>query len=258
MDYLTVAQARDLPGLRLVLTAGVPGPWGEAAKAVLRQRNVEFAPVAQEAMAPNEDLLAWTGHRNAPIACLDDEAPLTGWLDILHLAERLGSGPSLLPADAEERALCLGFVTEIAGADGFGWNRRHLVIAASLGGSAAIDHTPAPLQQVYRSYALSDEAIARAPGRLARIMQALADRLRRQKAAGSPYFIGDSLTALDLYWASFSMMVRPLPLDVNPMPDWLMPLYSHCDPQTEAAIDPILIEHRDHIYERHIGLPLDY
>ena len=26
--YLEPDEARDLPGLRLVLTAGVPGPWG--------------------------------------------------------------------------------------------------------------------------------------------------------------------------------------------------------------------------------------
>ncbi len=30
-EYLDVAEARDLPGLRLALTVGVPGPWGEVA-----------------------------------------------------------------------------------------------------------------------------------------------------------------------------------------------------------------------------------
>ena len=43
MEYLSVAEARHLPGLRLVLTASVPGPWGQAAKAVLGFRSVGYA-----------------------------------------------------------------------------------------------------------------------------------------------------------------------------------------------------------------------
>ncbi len=243
-----------MPGLRLVLTAGVPGPWGEAAKAVLAFRKVPFVPVAQAAMMANEDLLDGTGQRNAPIACLDDEPPLSGWHDILLLAERLGQGPSLLPAGAEDRALCLGFLLDIAGRDGFGWNRRHQIMAAYLdaGGS-----DPA-LAEMARTYGVNAANIARAPARLAEIMAGLAAQLRRQKASGSAYFIGSVPSALDIYWACFSMMVRPLPADMNPMPDWLRPLYSACDPVVEAAIDPLLIENRDMIYQRHIGLPLDY
>lgn len=255
MNYLTIAEARERTGLRLVLTAGVPGPWGEAAKAVLAARGVAYLPVAQEAMAPNEELRRWTGHRNAPIACLDDEPPLTGWLDILLLAERLGSGPSLLPAAEGQRALCLGYITEIAGSDGFGWNRRHLVTAAHLGGSV---EGPAELRDVLKGYALTEAAVARAPGRIADILGGLTERLRHQQAAGSAYFIGGAPTALDIYWACFSLMVRPLPQAVNPMPDWLRPLYSACDPVVDAAIDPLLIGHRDRMFERHLHLPLDY
>ena len=112
MQYLSAAQARHLPGLRLVLTAHMPGPWGEAAKAVLKVRKVHFLPVEQRAMEKNEDLFAWTGLRNAPIAVLDDEPPQSTWHEILLLAERLGSGPSLIPADPLERALTLGYATE--------------------------------------------------------------------------------------------------------------------------------------------------
>ena len=34
MEYLSVEEAKNRSGLRLVLTRGVPGPWGEAAKAI--------------------------------------------------------------------------------------------------------------------------------------------------------------------------------------------------------------------------------
>lgn len=253
MHYLTVAEARALPGLRLVLTAGVPGPWGEAAKAVLAFRKVPFVPVAQQAMAPNEELLAWTGHRNAPIACLDDEPPLTGWHDILLLAERLGQGPSLLPADPTERALCLGLCLEIAGRDGLGWNRRRQIMAASMSAGP----NPA-LDVLARAYHVTPATIAAAPARLAQIVSGLAAQLQRQAAQGSDYLVGATASAADLYWACFSMMLVPLPQDVNPMPDWLRGPYAECDPVTMAALDPLLIAHRDRIYARHIGLPLDY
>ena len=48
MEYLSVEQARAKQGLRLVLTAGVPGPFGEAAKALFRHHNVGFFPVRQK------------------------------------------------------------------------------------------------------------------------------------------------------------------------------------------------------------------
>ena len=256
--YLSVAEARRRSGLRLVLTAGVPGPWGESAKAVLNARNVSYLAVEQVAMAANEELLAWTGHRNAPIACLDDEPPLTGWLDILLLAERLGSGQSLLPENEQDRVLCLGHITEIAGTDGFGWNRRIELMSGYLNGEADADDAPADMLPHMRTYGVTLETIARAPGRMVAILGGLTERLRAQQAAGSGYFIGTDLTALDLYWACFSMMVRPLPQDVNPMPDWLRPLYTGCNAAVDAAIDPILIAHRDRIYQRHIGLPLEY
>ena len=62
-----------LSGLRLVLTAGVPGPWGEAAKGVFHVKGVPFARVRQEAGAANQELVEWTGHDNAPVAVYDDE-----------------------------------------------------------------------------------------------------------------------------------------------------------------------------------------
>jgi glutathione S-transferase len=257
MQYLSVADARQRSGLRLVLTTGVPGPWSEAAKAVFKVRGVDYLPVAQEAMAPNEELLAWTGHRNAPIACLNDEPPLVAWLDIVLLAEQLGTGPSLLPADELNRALCLGLITEMAGRDGIGWNRRHQVMGAYLNGPDGYA-VPAGMEPVVRAYQVTPAAIAAAPNRLATILDGLTRQLRCQQAAGSDYLIGDTLTAADIYWACFSMMFRPLPAEVNPMPDWLRPLYSACDDTVEAALDPLLFAHRDRIYTRHIGLPLEY
>ena len=257
MKYLSVAEARKLPGLRLVLTANMPGPWGEAAKAVLSVRNVAYAPVAQAAMESNDELQAWTGVRNAPVAVLDEEAPLITWLDILLLAERLGSGPSLLPGDPLDRALVLGISTEICGSDGFGWSRR-----LELMGRPSTKNPPSSgsfdMARMIRAYGVRPEAIARAPGRMASIMIGLTTQLRRQHAAGSEYLVGDHVTACDLYWASFSLFVAPLVEAQCPMPEFMRANYTHLTPELAAALDPQLLRHRDMIYQRHIGLPLDF
>ena len=257
MKYLSVAEARKQPGLRLVLTAHMPGPWGEAAKAVLSARGVEYIPVEQLAMEPNDELYEWTGMRNAPIAVYNDEPPQSSWLDILLLAERLGTGRSLLPDDPLERALVLGISTELCGSDGFGWSRRLELI-----GRPSTKNPPTggnfDMNRMTRMYGVSPEAIARAPKRMASIMNGLAAQLHRQKAAGCDYLVSDWLTACDLHWACLSLFVSPLKPEDCPMPDFMRDNYSHLTPELAAALDPILISHRDTIFQRHIALPLDF
>jgi len=92
MDYVSVAEARAMPGLRLALSAGTPGPWGEAAKAVLKLRCVPFTPVRQHIMQANEELAEWTGFRNAPVAVAKNGGA-SGHCD----AHRMGQGRQLPP-----------------------------------------------------------------------------------------------------------------------------------------------------------------
>jgi hypothetical protein len=42
VQYRTVSEARNMPGLRLVLTAGVPGPWEESAKSSAQRSGAEY------------------------------------------------------------------------------------------------------------------------------------------------------------------------------------------------------------------------
>lgn len=257
MKYYSVEEARQMPGLRLVLTAHMPGPWGEAAKAVLGARNVPYIPVEQKAMEPNEALFQWTGIRNAPIAVLDDEPPVHTWLDILLLAERIGTGPSLMPEDELDRALMMGISTELCGSDGFGWSRR-LELMGRPTTKNPTDGATYDMARMIRMYGVSQEAIDRAPGRMAQIMRGLARQLHKQEAAGSEYLVTDRLTYCDLHWASLSLFVSPLPPEQCAMPDFMRDNYSHLTPELADALDPILLRHRDRVYERHIALPLDF
>ena len=254
MDYLTVEEAREAPGLRLVLTAGVPGPWGESAKAIFAHKGISFLPVFQEGGGANEALADWTGQTSAPVAVLDDQPPVSHWLDILHLAERMAPEPALVPEDPGTRSEVLGLSALIAGVDGIGWNRRVQILDPL----ARLEEVPEPMARIAAKYACTPEALPVATRRLVAACAYLDSVLQCQEAAGSPYFVGDSVSAVDLYWASFSAMFKPLPQEVNPMPDYLRSSYASANEETMAGFTDRLEAHRDHMFTTHIALPLDF
>lgn len=256
-QYVPIETAQSMRGLRLVLTA-IPGPpWTEAAKAVFHVKRIPYVPVAQQPVATNEALLAWTGHSNAPIAVYEDERPRAGWAEILFLAERLAPEPSLIPGDPEDRVRFFGLAHEICGEDGFGWNRRHLMVQSGLD-PAEGGQIPREIAQYLGSrYGYSNEAAARAPSRLADVLRALSAQLRSQTKRGRRFLVGEALSALDLYWAAFAALVEPLPAPLCAMPDWLRRTYTIGDAALRAAVDPELLAHRDRVYRDHLELPID-
>jgi len=74
---------------------------------------------------------------------------------------------------------------------------------------------------------------------------------------GSRFFIGDALSALDIYWATFAAMNNPLPDELCPMAPGFRSVYTNNDPTIKGATTPILLEHRDFIYHNFLELPLD-
>jgi len=257
-EWIDVEKARELPGLRLVLTAGVPGPWGEAAKGVFRVKGIPFARVRQDVGAPNDALFAWTGHRNAPIAVYRDEPGRIGWAEILFLAERLAPQPSLIPADPEARAWMFGLSHELMSEQGFGWCRRLLLFKQGMGDA---DEPPPALRPVLgrmlTQYGYSRAAAEAALPRVISILRLLSKQLRDSQRAGHEYLMGPSLSALDIHWAAMAALVDPLPKDVCPMPEGMRASYSTLDPRLREAVDPALLAHRTMIYERHLELPVE-
>lgn len=257
MDYRSVAEARKEPGLRLVLSMGVPGPWGEAAKGIFALKGIPFVPVGQEPAVPNPELEAWTSCHNAPVAMYEDERPRSGWAEILFLAERLAPEPRLIPEDPQERALVFGLSHEICGEEGFGWARR-LMLMHTLVGPDMPEAARQTGEYMGRKYGLTPETGAAAPRRTAEILELLSARLREQRERGSRFFVGDAFTAVDLYWATFAALLDPLPHEVCPMPKWIRGTYLLTDPDVRKSADPILLEHRDFVYGDYLTLPLDF
>lgn len=256
-EYVEIERARALPGLRLVLTAGVPGPWGEAAKGVFHAKGIPFARVAQVAAQPNDALFAWTGHRNAPVAVWEDERPRTGWAEILALAERLAPEPALVPADPDRRVEVFGLAHELMGENGLGWCRRLMLFQASLGDA---EEPPEALRPTFgrmlRDYGWSPEAARGAPERVAGIVRHLGERLAAQRAAGRPWLVGDTLTAVDIFWAAMAGILAPLPAEACALPDGMRAMYTCSHPRVTEALDPALLEHRDRIYRDHMEHPV--
>ena len=259
MNYVEAAAARHLPGLRLALTVGVPGPWSESAKKVLEFKGIPYTPVAQYMAEANPDLVDWTGIRNAPVAVWQDEAPRSNFQDIVALAERIQPEPRLVPIDPLERQACLGLSADICGEGGWGWKRRLLMRERPRDDDPPDLNAPRLDPKVMgRAYGSTAREAEDAAHYLGAMLDQFAQRLEAQRAAGSSYFVGHGVTACDIHWACFSALLDPLPHAVNPMPGWLRASYGYLGPVLEAHKHPILLDHRDHMFERHLGLPLDY
>lgn len=254
MEYLSIEQAKQESGLRLVLTKGVPGPWSEVAKALFNWHRVDFSPVVQYGGQDNPDLVEWTKHRNAPIALYQDEAPRVRWLEILDLAERLGSGPSLIPQDRAQRIFMIGLINEIAGDKGLAWNARLLMLDAAY---QMMGEAQAAKMPMFADYQYQAGAIDAAKQKIESFLTFLAQILKQQTAVKSDYLIGSELTAVDIFWAYFSNMLDTLPAELNPMPDGLRQSWAILG-QSVSDFDPIVIEHRDRIFKQHLKLPLEF
>lgn len=95
-----------------------------------------------------------------------------------------------------------------------------------------------------------------AAGRVAALLGMLASRLAEQQQAGSRYYLGDALTAVDIYSAVFMALFRPLPPAQCAMDAATRAAFETLDAATQAALDPRLLAHRDMIYASHLELPL--
>ncbi len=255
-EYIEVERARTMSGLRLVLTPGVPGPWSEAAKGILHVKKLPYVKVRQELGGENRALLDWTSQASAPVMVWNEEWPRSLWNDQLYLAERLQPNPPLVPANLEDRVLMFGYANEICGANGFGWSKRLMIIRDGLA-----NPDPAGRQlfnHLANKYGFDKTAAEAAPARIAGILRALTARLETQRKRGSRFFMGDALSALDIYWSTFAAMNNPLPDELCPMAPGFRRVYSNTDPAIKDATAPILLEHRDFIYQNFLELPLDF
>src|SRR5262249_39303470 len=146
---------------------------------------------------------AWAGVQNAPAVFFDDEAPRTGWAEILLLAERLGGRVSLIPSDPAQRARLFGLGHEICGEDGLQWSARLIMLHGSMTSNGERSFPMRIASYLTATYGYAPDRIDRAHRRLREGLSLLDATLSANRAAGHRYLLGDQLTALDIYLATF-------------------------------------------------------
>jgi glutathione S-transferase len=251
-QYLSVDEAIARRGLRLVVVGQVPSPWGEAAKGIFHVKRIDFAAV--RLVYDNEALKAWARELSAPVAIYDDEPPRSGWAEILMLAEQLAPTPALLPLEPEARARALLLADSFCGPNGLGWHRRLQLVHAGLTKVGGFSERVAGY--LAQKYGYDPAAVGRNAARVVELLEQFTAVLRAQRDAGRPYYLGETFSAVDIYSATFMALFKPLPAESSAMHLVARAGFEYLDPATAAALDPILLEHRDLVYARHLELPL--
>jgi len=253
MQFISIDEARLRQGLRLVLVRGTPSPWGQAAKAMMEYKGLEFALAGQIPGGANEELVAWAGINSAPVVAWNDEPPLNQWADILFLLERLAPQRPLLPEDIVDRVQVLGFAHAICGELGLGWNRRLSLFQPAFQSG----QPPEPVQQMARKYRYNEADAAMAVQRQVATLDLLAAQLKAQRARASEWFVGRTVSALDFYWAAFCNLFDILPQAQCPIAEGFRPMFEYIEPAVKAALDPLLVAHRDRLMGSLLKLPME-
>lgn len=253
MEYLSPEDIINANGLRLVLAQNMPNPWGQAAKAMMEYKGLAFQAAHWQGGGAKQEFIPWAGDNGSPVVAWNDETPINRWDDILLLLERLAPAKRLLPESREERIEVLGLAHEICGQLGLAWNRRLSMFAPMVASGQA----PEGFVLMAKKYGSTEEDVASADARQVATLNALAARLKTQQAAGSEFFVGNSISAVDFYWAAFSNLFDLLPHEKCPVPEQARPMFTTMADDVRAAVDPLLIAHRDRIMASHFKLPME-
>ena len=210
-EFITLEEAAAMTsGTRVTFIPGLPALFAEALKNICYVKGIPLIRALHPMMGIDRDtgadrqavLYELTRQTSLPTMFHNDERPRNVWIEQLALAERIGEAgtPKLIPDDFELRVDVFGLCAVVLAEDGFIWNMR------ILGDS--------PLG---RKYGYSEEASAAALGKMVNVIALIDRRLAAQEKSGSRYLVGDSLSAADIYWATLSMSVLPLPPEIMPV-----------------------------------------
>ncbi len=268
LDYKTIAQAREMSGLRIVLGAyPIPAPWRESCKGVYYVKGLSYTPVRTANAgcadlsigigASQSELIAWTGQASAPVVVWNDERPRSRWIDQLHLAERLQPEPSLVPEQIDDRVHMFGLANELLGENGLLWSKRLIMCDGPLKTLTSDDPQREFWAFLGKKYDYSKAGATAAAARIRTIVTLFAAQLATQQQHGKRYLIGEKLSALDIYWAACCGILDPMPEDRCPMASAFRgSVYGNSDPDIERALTPALRAHRDFIYAEFLELPI--
>jgi glutathione S-transferase len=190
---------------------------------------------------------------------LDRDPPRTHWSDILEAAERIGGRVKLVPADPERRIHMFGLAHELLGEGGLAWSARLLGIHRGMTTEGREGFTLRVAQYLAAKYGYAPDRMEEAKARVVSILGRFADMAQASRTHGSDYLLGDSLTALDIYAATaLGGLSPPGEAQCAGMRPGIRHAFETGAPDdVRAALPGVLREHRDLIYARHLGAPVE-
>ena len=256
MEYESIEKIKNTNGLRIVIVKGMPSPWSQAARAIFNYKNLDYLVGPQIPGDANPELVEWSGHNSAPVVAFDSEPQIHRWLDIVLLAERLAPELSVLPKKPEERVSVVGLSHEVSGDLGIGWWSRVAMFHPAM----SAPERPDALLSMADKWGYSEERGKNAPREIATRLNLLNEQLERNRARGSHFFVGDTVSALDIHWAAMSILVSPLSETDMPTLPGYYPMFQICQSLSEVnqATTSALLTHRDQIFADHFVVPFDY
>ncbi|XOV84867.1 MAG: hypothetical protein ACFHXK_07025 [bacterium] len=253
-EFITLEEAAAMTtGTRVTFIPGIPALFSEALKNICYVKGITLIRALHPMMGIDKDtgadrqavLYELTRQTSLPTMFHNDERPRNVWIEQLALAENVGvaGSPKLIPEDFERRAEMFGLCAVVLAEDGFIWNMR------ILGDS--------PLG---RKYGYSEEASAAALGKMVAVITLIARRLAGQEQAGSRYLVGDSLSAADIYWATLSQSVLPLPPEIMPVTKQNQGMLKYFAknsqiPEVAAALTDTIRAHQYYVLTTHCETP---
>ncbi len=251
MTLVSISEARDRDGLRLVTRPGIPTPWAQAAKGLIEVKGLDCVLAQESAEDGKGAHVEWTGDNGSPFLAYNREPLRDRWSAILELLERLAPEPGLIPG-GEERIRFYGLANEICGEMGMAWNLRLLMIDGSLENPGAPGTFPEKVAKYLgRKYGYFEGCAQGAAERVRTILQDL-----RRQLAGQSYFFGE-LSALDVYWATFGNMFMLLSDEELPAAALARNAWRQFGGgRFTSEVPENLLHHHRKMYAEHLGLPV--
>ena len=253
-EFITLESAAEMKtGTRITFVPGVQAMYAEALKNICYVKKIKVIRVLHPLMGTDKEtgedrqkrLYELTSQTSLPTMLHDEQRPRNVWIEQLFLAEEIGDpdSPCLIPEDLELRSEMFGLCAIILAEDGLVWNMRIL--------------SDNPLA---RKYGYSEDSSSKAPEKIAQAINLIDKQLLGQADKGSPYLIGDGITALDIYWATMSMAISPVSLNIMPATQQnqgMLKMFEMVStlPQIESNVSDRIKEHQNFILTEYCETP---
>eukprot|EP00971_Amphidinium_carterae_P038118 749218-Amphidinium_carterae.1 len=127
--FIPLAEAAAMKeGLRCTGIEGLPGLYIVAVKSVYHVKKIPVIHVEHPG-GDQSELIRLTSQASNPVTWWADDYPRSAWIEQVQLAERIGSGPELIPEDPALRAEVIGLCHSGLGSPGgLIFEKRNLMI----------------------------------------------------------------------------------------------------------------------------------